>query len=415
MTTYNSPFSGDVVQPTDVSYESFTLTASIQLYWPINGVPSTYDISARIMDISSPSSAYTITMPPANQASVGQDALFNNKGGVSIDILDFDGNAIATVPAGKSEYIYITDNGTTAGVWGVIDFGATTSATTASALAGYGLLAISNTLNQSHPTQAIADGSTFVATNRAQTMIWSGGAGSATLPTASSIGDNWFILLKNNGSGTLTINCSGSDNIDQQSSKTFQPNESSLIVCDGNGYVTVGYGTSNTFFFTALTKSVTTGTYTLTISEAQSIIQEYVGTLTGNVTVIYPPVVALYVISNQVTDNGHSLTVTTGIGGSSSVIIPPGQQVSLICDGVNFFNANTVQAGSTQISLNNGSVSTPSLNFTSENSTGIYRIGVGNMGIAVLGSNIATFNTAGLTIVGTITADNYVGIDGGEF
>lgn len=415
MTTYNSPFSGDVVQPTDVSYAQYALIASIQLYWPINGVPSMYDLAARIMDISSSSSAFTITMPPANQASVGQDALFNNTGGVDIDILNFDGNAIATVPSGLSLYIYITDNGTTAGVWGVIDFGSTTSSNNAATLAGLGLLAISNTLNQSHPTQSIADGATFIPANRAQTMIWAGGAGSATLDVAITIGDNWFILLKNNGSGTLTINCSGSDLIDQQSSKTFQPNESALIICDGNGYVTVGYGTSNTFFFTALTKSVTSGTYTLTTSEAQSIIQEYVGTLTGNVTVIYPPVVALYVISNQVIDGGYSLTVTTGIGGGANVIIPPGQQVSLICDGVNFYNANTVQAGSTQITLNNGSVSTPSLNFSSEPSTGIYRIGVGNMGISILGTNVVTFNTTGLSVAGTISATNYANLSGGAF
>ena len=415
MTTYNSPFSGDVVQPTDVSYAQYALTASIQLYWPINGVPPTYDIAARIIDISSSSSAFTITMPPANQASVGQDALFNNTGSVAIDILDFDGNAIATVPAGLSLYIYITSNGTTAGVWGVIDFGSTTSSNNAATLAGLGLLAISNTLNQSHPAQAIADGSTFVPANRAQTMIWSGGAGSVTLDQAATIGDNWFILLKNNGSGTLTVNCSGVDLLDQQSSKTFQPNESALIICDGTGYVTVGYGTSNTFFFSALTKAVTSGVYTLTISEAQSIIQEYVGTLTGNVTVVYPPVVALYVISNQVVDNGYSLTITTGISGGANAIIPSGQQVSVICDGVNFYNANTVQAGASVSSLADGSVSNPSLSFALEPSTGIYRIGAGNMGIAVLGVNVATYNSSGLTIAGTITATKYANLGGGAF
>jgi hypothetical protein len=415
MTTYNSPFSGDVIQPTDVSYQRYYLTASINLYWPINGVPATYDVAARIMDISASANGFSITMPPANQASVGQDALFNNTGAYDIDVIDYSSGAITTVLAGKSSYIYITYNANTAGTWGVIDFGTTTSSNNAATLAGFGLLAISNTLNQSHPTQAILDGSTFSASNRAQTMIWGGGAGSVTLDSATSIGDNWFILLKNNGSGTLTVNCSGSDFIDLQSNKTFQPNESALIVCDGSGYVTIGYGTSSTFFFSALTKALAAGTYVLTTSEAQSIIQEYVGTLTGDVVVVYPPVVALYVISNQVVDNGHTLTVTTGIGGASTVLVPPGQQVSLICDGVNFYNANTVQAGSTVVSLNNGTVGTPSLNFASETSTGIYRIAAGNMGVAVLGVNIATFNSSGLTIAGTITATNYANISGGAF
>jgi hypothetical protein len=413
MTTYTSPFSGDVIQPTDVSYENYALTSSIALYWPINGVPPTYNIAARIMDISANANGYTITMPPANQASVGQDALFNNKGAYNISIVSYTGTAIATVVAGKSEYIYITDSSTTTGIWGVIDFGSVTSATTAAQLAGYGLLAISNTLNQSHPSQAIASASTFTAQNRSQTMIWGGGAGSATLPTASVIGDNWFFLLKNNGTGTFTINCTGSDTIDKQSTKTFQPNESAFVVCNGSTYLTVGYGTSNTFFFTALTKNITTGTYTLSTSEAQSIIQEYVGNLTGNVTIVYPPVVALYVISNQVTSNGFSLTVTTGASGATSVVVPASQQVSLICDGVNFYNANTVQAGSVSTSLVNGSASAPSLYFTTEPNTGIYRVGAGDLGIAVLGSNIAQFISSGLVIAGTGVFSG--GVGGGVF
>jgi hypothetical protein len=413
MTTYNSPFSGDVIQPTDVSYESYTLTASINLYWPINGVPAGFNIAARIMDITTSSSSYTITMPPANQASVGQDALFNNTGALSITILNYTGGTIATVPAGKSIYIYITGNATTAGVWGVIDFGTTTSATTASALAGFGLLAISNTLNQSHPSLAVSAGYTFLSTDRAKTAIWTGGAGSVTLADAASIGDNWFILLKNNGSGTLTVNCSGANLLDLQANKTFQPNESAVIICNGSGYVTVGYGTSATFFFSALTKAVATGTYQLTTSEAQSIIQEYVGNLTGNVLVILPPVVALYVISNQVTANGFTFTISTGIAGGATATIPAGQQASLICDGVNFFNANTVQAGATALQLVNGSVSNPALSFAAEPTTGFYRVGSGAMGVAVLGVNRATFTASGLSINGSGTFSS--GVSGGAF
>jgi hypothetical protein len=344
---------------------------------------------------------------------VGQDALFNNTSAFSITILNYTGGTIVTVPAGKSSYIYITGNATTAGVWGVIDFGTTTSATTASALAGFGLLAISNTLNQSHPSFALSSGYTFLSTDRAKTAIWTGGAGSITLNDANIIGDNWFVLLKNNGTGTLTVNCSGANLLDLQSSKTFQPNESAFIVCNGSGYITIGYGISANFFFSALTKAVVTGTYSLTTSEAQAIIQEYVGNLTGNVAVIFPPVVALYVISNQVTPNGHTFSVSTGIGGGASVTVPAGQQASLICDGVNFFNANTVQAGATSVQLVDGSVATPSLSFITEPSTGIYRIGTGSMGVAVLGVNVGTFSASGISINGTGTFSG--GVSGGAF
>lgn len=413
MTTYTSPFSGDTVQPTDVSFKSYVLTANIVLYWPLNGVPDTFNIAARIMNISAAAAGREIAMPPANQVSVGQDALFNNVGGQDIDIVDYDGNAIVTVPAGKSEYIYVTGNSTTAGTWSNIDFGATTANANASAMAGYGLLAISNTLNQSHPSAAIADGATLDDTSRAQTVIWTSGAGGATLPAASTLGDNFFFLFKNNGTGTFTLTCTGIDTIDLQATKDFQPNESAIVVCTGSEYVTVGFGQSNTFFFTALTKSVSSGTYTLSASEASSVIQEYVGTLTGNVTIEYPPVVGFYVVRNACTSGGYTLTLTTGVTGGADVVVPAGEQVSLICDGTNFYNANTTQAGATTFSLQNGSAANPSLYFASEPTTGMYRSGSGQIGWSILGTAIGNFSATGINLVGTGTFQG--GVQGGTF
>ena len=72
--SYNSPFTGNVIQPTDVSYRRIILTADLQLEWPINGT-STDDAAARIMEVSTASTANELWMPPANQSSVGNDAL----------------------------------------------------------------------------------------------------------------------------------------------------------------------------------------------------------------------------------------------------------------------------------------------------------------------------------------------------
>lgn len=410
--TYTSPFTGNVIIPTDVSYQDISLTSNIELVWPFFAT-ETDTVAARIMDVTPNAAGRTLTMPPADQVSVGQDALFNNPGGYDFDVLDNDGGVICTVEAGKSQYIYITDNADAAGTWGVIAFGATTANANASTLAGYGLLAISNTLNQSHPTSSFATGYTFNATDRAQTKIWGGGAGTANLPTAVSLGDNWFCLFKNNGTGTLAISCAGSEEIDGGATKNFAPDESALIVCTGSGFVTVGYGQSSNFVFNALVKPVTTGTYVITPSEASNTIQEYVGTLSGNVTAQYPPAVNLYVISNQTVDNGYSLTITTGVVGGANAVVPAGQQVTVICDGTNFLNANTVQAGATAISLINGSVSTPALNFALETSTGIYRPGAGQMAVSILGTQVAAFGATGFSVTGSGTFSN--GVSGGVF
>ena len=64
--SYNSPFTGNVIQPTDVSFRSITLTANTQLQWPING-NATDDYAARIMQVSASSAGLSLYMPPADQ------------------------------------------------------------------------------------------------------------------------------------------------------------------------------------------------------------------------------------------------------------------------------------------------------------------------------------------------------------
>jgi len=409
--SYVSPFTGDVIQPTDVSYRTVTLAANTQLNWPSNSTTNA-DYAARIMQVTASSAGLSIYMPPANQASVGNDALIRNIGANTFTVKDYAGtNTIVSVAAGESKYIYITTNPDAQGTWGNIAFGTGTSSADAATLAGYGLVASGATLNQSHPSAAITTGSTFAAIDRAQTRVWSSGSGTATLPAAATLGNNWFTLFKNNGSGSFTISCSGAELIDGNSTKTFNPSESAFIVCTGTAYVTIGYGVSSSFAFTALTKSVTGGSVVLTNNEAANNIQEYVGSLVSNVTVTFPPVVNLYVISNQTTDNGYSLTITTGLGFAAT--IPPGQQATLICDGVNFLNANTTQAGASTVSLLDGTVGTPSLNFAAETGTGLYRPGAGDLGIAVLGTKRVGVTATGVTVTGSGTFTT--GIAGGTF
>ena len=50
MPTYTSPFTGTVVEQTDVTYQYITLSASHQLYWPVTTPQGEYSLS-RIMDV----------------------------------------------------------------------------------------------------------------------------------------------------------------------------------------------------------------------------------------------------------------------------------------------------------------------------------------------------------------------------
>ena len=412
MTTYTSPFSGNTIQPTDVSYASYTgLTSNLVLQWPVNG--NTGNPAARVMEISFTGSGGLVYMPDATQVSVGQDALIRNVGSTQFTVVGYGGTTIIALAAGQAEYIYVTNNTTQNGTWGMLTFGSGNYAGAASALAGYGLEALSATLNQAYTLSALSATYTFLASDQATAFVWSGGTTTATLTAAGTLGSSWFVLVKNNGTGTLTVNCSGSDTIDGATSKTFQPGNSAFIICTGTGFITVGYGTSSTFVYSVLTLTVTGGSYTLTASQASNTIQEYSGTLMSNVTVTFPPVANLYVISNQTNASGYSFTVTTGVSGGATATVPASGQATLICDGKNFYNANTTQAGSISFALVNGNAGSPSLYFASETSTGIYRKGTGDFSITVLGTDVADFTSSGLNVLGS---GNFTGgISGGTF
>jgi hypothetical protein len=408
--SYNSPFTGNVIQPTDVSYRRITLTTDLQLEWPINGT-ATDDAAARIMEVSTLSAANELWMPPANQSSVGNDALIRNVGAVTITVKNYSGaGTIVTVAPGEAQYIYITTNATTAGTWGIIAYGIGSSGADAATLAGYGLLAIGQTLNQSQPVTTFASSYTAVSADRSNTYVWTGGAGTLTLSLAGTLGDNWFMFVRNSGTGALTITGTSGDLINGSGSIALQPTDSCIIVCSGTQFYTVGLGKSTQFAFTQLSKAVTAGSYTLTASEASNVIQKYTGALSGNVTIIVPSTVQVYYIVNATTG---PYTVTISTGGGSSAILTSGTQATLVCDSVNLFNANTILAGSSTVSLNSGSVGAPSLNFSAETTTGVYRAASGEFNISILGVLRSTLSASGLAIVGT---GNFTGgVSGGVF
>jgi hypothetical protein len=352
-------------------------------------------------------------MPPANQASVGQDALIRNVGAVAFVVKDYTGNTIVSISAGQAQYIYITDNPNTGGTWGIIAYGIGSSGADAATLAGYGLVAIGATLNQSQPITTFNSNTSVDNTFRAKFYVWTGGAGTLTLPLAFNLSNNFFFSVRNAGTGSLTVACSGAELINGSTSLVLAPSDSCVIGCSGSAYYTIGLGRSAQFNFTIATKAVTSGTYTLTSAEAANTIQKFTGILTGNVTIIVPPTVQVYYIENATTTtNSYTVTISTGLAGGLTSTVPANNQSIVICDSLNVVNANTTLTAITY-ALNDGTVTTPTLYFSSEPTTGIYRAGAGQFNIGILGVNLFALTATGLTIAGTGTFTS--GISGGTF
>jgi hypothetical protein len=405
MTSYINPYTGQTISPSQVGYVELTVSADTILQWPING--NTDNVVANIIEVTATTTGIELFMPPATSVSTGQSALIRNIGVNSFTVVDTSGNTIVSVASGIAQYIYVTDNSTINGSWETVTFGAGTSAANAATLAGFGLKAVSTTLNTVTPVSTFSSDYTLLPADQSSLYVWTGGAGNVTLPSAAAVGAAWYVIIKNDGTGILNVLATGANTIDGQVSKQLQIEESLVIVSNGTTYFSYAYGQSSTFFFTQLTKNVTGGTVTLTSAEAASIIQEYQGTLTSNCTVIVPPTVQLYSFRNDTT-GAFSLTFSTGAVGGLTVSLPQNQTILAICDGTNVYNAQTSTSSFINaLTLGNGSAAAPSLSFTGSATTGLYLAASNQLGFAVNGLNAGTLTATGLLMP--------VGINGGAF
>lgn len=406
MTTYVNPFTGQTLSPSQVGYEELTIGSDTALAWPVNG--NTSNVVASIIEVNATVASLDLLMPSAQQVSTGQSVLIRNIGSNAFTVTDISGNTIVSIASGIAEYIYVTDNTTDNGVWESFTFGAGTSAANAATLAGYGLTAINTTLNQTYQESSVFSDVTLNNTYRAQFLVWAGGVGTITLPTASSVGNGWFVMVRNGGSGIVTLTPSGTDTIDTNATQQLQLTESLVIVSNGSsGYSTFAYGRSNTFAYTQLAKTVATGTYTLSAVEYANVVQEYFGALTGNVIIVLPSTVQIYYLNNQTT-GAYSLTFKTSAVGAATVTVPQSQTLTVVCDGTNVYNSSSASGGSiTTLTIGTGSAASPSLNFTGNTNTGMYQPATNQVGWALNGSNAMTLSATGLAVP--------AGISGGTF
>jgi hypothetical protein len=338
--TYTQIFGGTTIYPSDVSLLALALDADKALDWPLeSNDPS--NPAARIIDVTT-SGAYSITLPDATQTGAGQTILFNNLPAStnSFTLKDAGGNTIATVDIGEQWQVYLSDTSTVAGTWRVFRYGASTATVQPSALAGYGITVTSNALSQSTPVTTFnSSPQTVLDTDRASALVWVGtGSGTLNLPSTAVVGNDFFISVRNNGGGDLTVDAAGSETIDDVATLALRPGESTSLITDGLKWFTLGLGQEAVFAFDYTSITVTGGNYTLSGSELNRIAYKFVGTLTADQYVIVPPTVQQYWIDNATTG---SFTFHVQTAGGTPVVVSQGARGIFYCNGVNIIDADT--------------------------------------------------------------------------
>lgn len=101
-------------------------------------------------------------------------------------------------------------------------------------LAGLASWVIEQMVRSSRVANAIltdADSGTFVDVTA--------GTFSQTLTAAATLGDGWFCLYRNNGTGVVTLDPNGAELIDGAATKVLQPTTTYAILCDAIGFYTI--------------------------------------------------------------------------------------------------------------------------------------------------------------------------------
>ena len=338
MTVYTNIFGGSNISPAEISYAEVSLTEDTTYDWALETAPST-NLIAGIMDVTATAGPWVLTLPSALEASTGQAILFNNVGSEQFIVESNGGVQVLAPNPGEVWQIYLTDNTTAGGTWLAFQFGAAVSTANAASLAGTGLIAIGSLLSLATPVTFFGTNYTAGVADRAKTLIWNGGAGTITMTSAGTLGNNWFFQLRNEGTGALTVDPPGSQTINGSSTLTFQPGDSAIIFTDGNNFYTIGYGQAPVFAFDYTSINVAgSGNYVLSGSELNRIAYNFTGVLTGNRNIIVPQTVQQYWVANNTT-GPYTLTVKTSI--AAGVTVVQGSRSILYSDGTNVVAADT--------------------------------------------------------------------------
>lgn len=126
MAQYTNVFSQSPVQPSGSSYNQINLTEDITLQWPTS-FQDVSTITGNIMDVVADDNDpfFVLSLPNATQVSPGTQMIINNAGGNSFTLSDnAGGELVGDFQVGHVWQIYLTDNSTAAGAWGIIPSGA---------------------------------------------------------------------------------------------------------------------------------------------------------------------------------------------------------------------------------------------------------------------------------------------------
>ena len=249
MTTLITQTTINPIVPANAALNYITLSEAnspVALVYPATFVQSPYYLAAAII-VNQAEGFFggTISMP--NALIITQSIVCNiiNVSPNVVNIKNFDGGEIVVIDPGQSVLLYLLpqDVPSSAGNWYTTTIGTGTSGADASALAGYGLLALANKLNCIIDNVDEEFSITMNNELDAKLINWIGGTYNLNLDSLVDPIEGFYILVKNSSpsNGILTLEAS---DIDGGTSVSLSKNQSCFVIYmnETNVWRTVGLG-----------------------------------------------------------------------------------------------------------------------------------------------------------------------------
>jgi hypothetical protein len=209
------------------------------------------------------------------------------------------------------------------------------------------------------------------------------------------VGNNWFFMLRNSGSGTLNI-VPGAGTIDGSANINLDPNGSTFIFTDGADFYTIGLTVASTIAFDFVSIAVPgSGDFVLSGANLDRISYRFTGALTGNRRIVVPNTTQQYWVDNQTT-GAFTLEIDTAAGAGQT--IPQNESAIVYCDATDVINAVSSTSVTFPITIGQGG-------------TGATTVGGAQINLQVPPDSRLIATGAGLSGGGDLTGDRTLILD----
>jgi hypothetical protein len=397
------------VQTAYVSSASYTLDTEdqhINLFWPTPYTTAT-DICAAANNFTVTAANCSISLPNANEVSLGMNIYIRNVDASTETFSVFDNNAnlLQTIDAGTTWWFqliaYANDTG---GEWAIIEQGAGTSQASAAALAGHGLEAVAAKLDTVIPPEIIT--TNYAITEDDQSKIFIINSAAERTITLGQFRGGFTVSFNNIGTGNVnfigTVNNLTNFSLATTQSVTLINDET-----DTTKWWTLGLGSSTSFIDSvvniSLTAQATGGEVTLSANQLNNFIHQFfsASTITGDITIYYGNTDGNWYIANFCgTSNGSKIYISAGspaVPIGSPIEVPMGTKIIAYLANDPLLSENRLFVVPTSydiatLLLEDGTINNPSLAFQSDSSSGLFLPAQYQPTVVSHGVKIATFD-----------------------